>query len=53
LLKHNIGRDAKATRGRKWKIIYFEQFKSKREAMRRDYFLKKDKKLRETLRNKI
>ena len=53
LFKHNIGKGAKATRGREWKIIYFEKLKSKRGAMKREYFLKKNKKLREKFRTRI
>ena len=40
---------AKFTRGRKWKLIYKEKFKSKKEAISREYYIKKNR----TLRNKI
>lgn len=53
LLKHNLGLGAKFTRGRKWKILYSESLNSKNKAMRREYQLKKDSKLRELLRSKI
>ena len=53
LRKHNSGKGAKSTKGRKWKIIYHEIFKSKEEALRREYYLKKDRILRKKLRNKI
>ena len=53
LRKHNLGKGAKSTKGRKWKIIYYEIFNSKKKAMRREYYLKKDRILREKLRNKI
>ena len=46
---HNIGKGAKFTRGRKWKLIYKEKFKSKKEAISREYYIKKNR----TLRNKI
>jgi len=46
---HNTGRGAKFTRGRKWKLIYKELFKSKKEAILREYYIKKNR----TLRNKI
>tara|TARA_B100000902_G_C27195257_1_gene856110 strand:- start:805 stop:1035 length:231 start_codon:yes stop_codon:yes gene_type:complete len=46
---HNSGRGAKFTRGRKWKLIYKELFRSKKEAILREYYIKKNR----TLRNKI
>ena len=46
---HNSGNGAKFTRGRKWILIYKEKFKSKKEAISREYYIKKNR----TLRNKI
>jgi putative endonuclease len=46
---HNKGKGAKFTRGRKWKLIYKEKKKSKKEAISREYYIKKNR----TLRNKI
>ena len=46
---HNSGSGAKFTRGRKWILIYKEKFKSKKEAISREYYIKKNR----TLRNKI
>ena len=46
---HNSGKGAKFTRGRKWKLIYKEKFKSKNKAISREYYIKKNR----TLRNKI
>ncbi len=46
---HNIGKGAKFTRGRKWTLIYKEKFKSKKEAISREYYIKSNR----TLRNKI
>ena len=43
---HNQGKGAKFTKGRKWKLAYYEIYKNKIEAMRREYSLKKDRKLR-------
>ena len=53
LRKHNSGKGAKSTKGRKWKIIYHEIFNSKEKAMRREYYLKNDIILRRKLRKKI
>ena len=47
--QHNTGKGAKFTRGRKWKLIYKEAFKSKSKAISREYYIKKNR----TLRNKI
>ena len=46
---HNHGKGAKFTRGRSWSLIYKEHFKSKKEAISREYYIKNNK----TLRNKI
>ena len=46
---HNSGKGAKFTRGRKWKLIYKEKFRSKNKAISREYYIKKNR----TLRNKI
>jgi putative endonuclease len=53
LRKHNSGKGAKSTKGRKWKIIYHEIFNSKEKALKREYYLKKDRILRKELRDKI
>ena len=46
---HNNNKGAKFTRGRKWKLIYKEKHKSKKEAISREYYIKSNR----TLRNKI
>ena len=46
---HNMSKGAKFTRGRKWKLIYKEKHGSKKEAISREYYIKKNR----TLRNKI
>jgi putative endonuclease len=43
---HNEGKGAKFTRGRKWKLVYFEILNTKSEALKREIKLKKDRKLR-------
>ena len=53
LRKHNLGKGAKSTKGRKWKIIYHEIFNSKEKAMKREYYLKKDRIFRKKLSKKI
>ena len=49
LKKHNSGTGAKSTRGYNWKIIYKKRFYDKRLAMKFEYRLKKDKKIRKYL----
>ena len=46
---HNSSKGAKFTRGKKWKMIYFKNYKSKKIAMSEEYKLKKNY----TLRKKI
>tara|TARA_B100001996_G_C18203703_1_gene417052 strand:+ start:259 stop:504 length:246 start_codon:yes stop_codon:yes gene_type:complete len=48
---HNSGKGAKFTRGRSWKIVYSEKFSTKKEAMSREYYIKKDKKLRNYIKS--
>ena len=48
---HNSGKGAKFTRGRKWVLIYKEKFKSKKEAISREYYIKKHRNLRSKIRN--
>ena len=51
IVLHNSGKGAKFTRGRKWTLIYKEKFKSKNEAISREYYIKKNKKLRNFIKN--
>ena len=46
---HNNSKGAKFTRGKKWKLIYYEKYKTKVQAMKKEYTLKKNY----YLRNKI
>ena len=46
---HNEGKGAKFTKGRQWKIIYREKFKTINEAKSREYYIKKNR----TFRNLI
>ncbi len=48
---HNTGKGAKFTRGRKWKLIYMEKKKSKKEAISREYYIKKNRRLRNKIKN--
>ena len=49
---HNLGKGAKFTRGLKWKLIYKEKYNSKKEAISREYYIKKNRFLRNKIKNK-
>ena len=49
---HNVGKGAKFTRGRSWKLIYKEIFQSKSKAISREYYIKKNKTFRNKIKNK-
>ena len=48
---HNIGKGAKFTRGRKWKLVFKEKCNSKSEAISREYYIKNNRKIRNTIKN--
>ena len=48
---HNSGKGAKFTRGKKWKLVYYKKYDSKSLAMKKEYLLKKDYKLRKKIVN--
>ena len=50
---HNSGKGAKFTRGRKWMLIYKEKFTSKNKAISREYYIKKNRKLRNEIKKKF
>ena len=47
---HNTGKGAKFTRGRKWTLIYKKRYKSKSIAMKEEFKLKNDRKMRNLLK---
>ena len=48
---HNSGKGAKFTRGRQWKLIYKEFFRSKNKAISREYYIKKNRSFRNKIKN--
>ena len=46
LARHNSGAGARATRGRQWRLVYAERYASRREAMSREWRLKRDRRFR-------
>ena len=51
LKAHNSSKGAKFTKGKVWKLIYFKQYSKKKIAMREEYKLKKNIKLRNKIKN--
>ena len=49
---HNSGKGAKFTRGRKWKLIFKEKLTTKNKAILREYYIKKNRKLRNQIKYK-
>ena len=49
LAAHNAGTGARSTRGRVWTLIHVEELASRREAMSREWHLKRDRRLRKQL----
>ena len=47
---HNSSKGAKFTKGRIWKLKYFKSYNSKKVAMKEEYILKKNRKLRNILK---
>ncbi len=47
---HNSGKGAKFTRGRKWRLIYQEKCATKNQAISREYYIKKNKALRNLIK---
>ncbi len=49
---HNSGKGAKFTRGKKWKLVYYEKYDTKSTAMKNEYKFKQNYKLRNKLKIK-
>ena len=48
---HNTSKGAKFTRGKYWRLIYKEKYKTKSEALIKEYDLKKNYKKRNEIKN--
>ncbi len=48
---HNKSKGAKFTKGKFWKLIYYKKYNDKVIAMKEEYKLKKDYKLRNKIKN--
>ncbi len=51
LAQHNNGTGARSTRGRVWMLLYVELYATRREAMSREWHLKRDRGFRKRLAN--
>ena len=49
LAKHNNGTGAKSTRGYAWHLLYAERYPARGPAMRREWYLKRDRRFRKGL----
>lgn len=49
LAQHNNGTGARSTRGRTWTLLYVEPYATRREAMSREWHLKRNRALRRQL----
>ena len=49
LARHNAGKGARSTRGRIWVVLHTERFATRREAMSREWHLKRDRAFRKQL----
>ena len=52
LYLHNKGKGAKFTRGRRWKLLYTEKYSTKRKAILRECYIKKNRKFRNLIKKK-
>jgi putative endonuclease len=53
LAAHNAGQGARSTRGRQWVLLYAEGFENRRDAMSREWHLKRDRRMRRELASLI
>ena len=49
---HNSNKGAKFTKGNHWELIYKKRYKNKSTAMKQEYLLKKNYKLRKLIKQK-
>jgi putative endonuclease len=53
LAQHNAGSGARTTRGRIWVLLHTERLRTRRQAMSREWYLKRDRKFRKRLALKL
>ena len=47
---HNNNKGAKFTKGKKWRLVYYKKYESKKKAMKEEYKLKKNYQLRKKIK---
>ena len=47
--KHNAGTGARSTKGRLWIMLYVEKYATKKKAMSREWYLKRERSFRKEL----
>tara|TARA_Y100001970_G_C13779542_1_gene624661 strand:+ start:46 stop:300 length:255 start_codon:yes stop_codon:yes gene_type:complete len=52
LAMHNSNKGAKFTKGKKWRLVYYESYESKKKAMKEEYKLKKNYELRKEIKKR-
>ena len=50
---HNLGKGAKSTRGRYWKIIFKKRYLNKSSALKMEYFIKNNPLIRKKIKNAV
>ena len=53
LAAHNLGKGARATSGRQWTLLYAERYRTRSEAMRREWHLKRERPFRARLKSNL
>ena len=53
LYEHNLGKGAKSTRGRYWRIIFIKAYKNKSLALKAEYYLKNNYSIRNKIKNNM
>lgn len=53
LKQHNTGKGARTTRGRTWVLLHSEWFSTRREAMSREWHLKRERAFRKKLAQRM
>jgi putative endonuclease len=53
LAQHNAGKGARTTRGRAWVLLHSEWFATRRQAMSREWHLKRDRRFRKRLAQQL
>ena len=53
LAAHNLGKGARSTSGRQWMLLYAERYRTRSEAMSREWRLKRERPFRERLKSNL